>query len=174
MKRTLLMIACGTLLFGAGSANAQSTVGSDGWWGWAVPTLDSQARGNRDARRGNGPPFCRNGRGHPVHGLDWCRAKGWQANWSRTVWEDVILGPRRGDRRIYEQDSLADILGRVVFGRVDSQRRQIGTSAPLQGRWITARGGAQVLQIRAGGIPIAELTDRNGDGRVDIVLLNQP
>ncbi len=30
------------------------------------------AKGN-----GNGPAFCRSGEGHPVHGRQWCRDKGW-------------------------------------------------------------------------------------------------
>ncbi|CAN5333634.1 hypothetical protein BH18GEM1_BH18GEM1_20700 [soil metagenome] len=28
-------------------------------------------------RGGNGPPFCRSGAGHPVHGRRWCLEKGW-------------------------------------------------------------------------------------------------
>lgn len=28
-------------------------------------------------RRGHGPPFCRSGVGHPVHGPAWCLEKGW-------------------------------------------------------------------------------------------------
>jgi hypothetical protein len=175
MKRTLIAlgVAVGLLAGGAETAEAQSRVGDDGWWSWAVPTYESN-RG-RDTRQGQGPPFCRNGRGHPVHGLEWCRAKGWNATWQRTVWDDVVLRiPRERDRRVQRQETLAETLGRVVFGRLDGERRNLGVNAPLEGRWLTARGGAQVLQVRAGGIPIAELTDRNGDGRVDVVLINRP
>jgi hypothetical protein len=55
------------------------------------------------ARRGNGggPPFCRNGQGHPTKGWQWCVDKGWAsaAPYARTTrpaargrWSDVILG----------------------------------------------------------------------------------
>jgi hypothetical protein len=41
-------------------------------------TADAQGRGNGNkAKNGNGPAFCRNGQGHPVHGWEWCRQKGW-------------------------------------------------------------------------------------------------
>ena len=37
---------------------------------------DAQNRGN-GGRNGNGPAFCRNGQGHPVHGWEWCEQRGW-------------------------------------------------------------------------------------------------
>jgi hypothetical protein len=33
--------------------------------------------------------------------------------------------------------------------------------------------GGSVLQLRANGVPLAELTDRNRDGRFDLVLLRR-
>jgi len=33
------------------------------------------AKGN-----GKGPAFCRSGEGHPVHGRQWCRDKGWDVS----------------------------------------------------------------------------------------------
>jgi len=44
---------------------------------------DAQRRGrnangrNGNGPNGNGPAFCRSGAGHPVHGWEWCREKGW-------------------------------------------------------------------------------------------------
>jgi hypothetical protein len=35
----------------------------------------AQGRGNSNAR--GGPAFCRSGAGHPVHGWEWCRQRGW-------------------------------------------------------------------------------------------------
>ena len=131
-----LALAAGLLLAVPQAAAAQSVVGNDGWWEWAVPALEG--RGNQ-GRQGHGPPFCRNGRGHPVHGQAWCQAKGWTATWQRTRWDDVVLRDPRQRRsgRVYEQDTLAEILGRVVFGRVESQRRRVGAGGPLQGRWLS-------------------------------------
>ncbi len=40
-------------------------------------SADAQGRGKEKVKNGNGPAFCRNGQGHPVHGWEWCRQKGW-------------------------------------------------------------------------------------------------
>lgn len=134
-----------------------------------------------DRRRGDGPAFCRSGAGHPVHGREWCRDKGWgvgsdrsPVRWEDRAWEDVILrGPRDRDRRTdtVDRGGLIDILGDVVYGRLVQENRRIGGSQPLTGRWIRPGGVADVLQIRSGGLPVAELSDLDGDGRVDAVLV---
>jgi hypothetical protein len=67
------------------------------------------------ARKGNGggPPFCRNGQGHPTKGWQWCVDKGWgsPAPYARSTRRggrsDAIFGipqaqqqpPARGNRR---------------------------------------------------------------------------
>lgn len=39
---------------------------------------DAQGRGSKtNGGKGGGPAFCRSGEGHPVHGWEWCRARGW-------------------------------------------------------------------------------------------------
>jgi hypothetical protein len=45
---------------------------------WMAGDLSAQGRGNK-SNRGNsgGPSFCRSGAGHPVHGWEWCRQRGW-------------------------------------------------------------------------------------------------
>lgn len=128
-----------------------------------------------------GPPFCRNGEGHPVHGRQWCRDKGFGTDSRRDVrwddrggWGDIILdGPRGTDRRqrTVDQGGLIDVLGDVVFRRVDGERRRLGGSTPLEGRWLMTGDGGRVLQIRSGTVPVAELTDLDGDRKVDLVLV---
>lgn len=138
---------------------------------------DARDRGDR---AGGGPPFCRNGVGHPVHGKQWCRDKGvgGGAVWNDGRLGDIIFGSPRGTDRprrgAVDQGGLMDVLGNVVYGRVDGERRRLGGTAPLEGRWLQPRDGMKVLQIRSGGIPVAELTDVNGDGRVDYTLVPQP
>lgn len=154
---------------------------------------DARSRRDRDRRddrrtdrrdrndRGNGPPFCRNGQGHPVHGQQWCRDKGFGTDrgvvWRNGGLGDIIFGSprdREKERRgALDRGGLMDVLGDVVFGRVDDQRRRLGGSAPLEGRWVQPRDGMRVLQIRSGGVPVAELTDVDGDGRVDYSLVPQ-
>jgi hypothetical protein len=138
--------------------------------------------GRRDDRRDDawyderydrrGPAFCRSGQGHPVHGRQWCRQKGFglgREN-SRDIWGDIIYRDRRYDDRRLSRSTLGDILGSVVLGRFDSYGRQYhGSSGALNGRWLDNRGA--VLQLFMGSTPIARLVDTNRDGRVDSVSL---
>lgn len=76
---------------------------------------DDIFRDRRDAgakaKQGNGPPFCRNGNGHPVHGRQWCVDKGWGLGSDRD-----ILNRRRQERRNPNRNDdrtiLDDVLGR--------------------------------------------------------------
>ena len=122
---------------------------------------------------GKGPKFCRNGQGHPVFGMAWCRQKGWDNTYLRNVgWQDVILRrPRNGAQGTLGQSVLQDVLGRVVLGRFDQQRARLGVSQPLVGRWSDTSNGS-LLNLFAGGLQIAQILDRNRDGRADVVLLN--
>ena len=132
-------------------------------------------RADGNARKGNGPPFCRNGQGHPVHGWGRCVEKGWAGNagWDRESWSDVIFGGRTPSRdtRIGEP-TLGGILGDIVLGRIARFGREAGLSGGVDGRWMPLGGGGSVLQLRMGGVPLAELADLNRDGRAEIVLLN--
>ncbi len=146
------------------------------------------ARGQSGARQGQGPPFCRSGSGHPVHGWQWCVEKGWadrglrdraglhrdDVRWERARWEDVIF--RRdlpgGETRL-EEPGLIEVLGSVILGRLDGERRGNGDAGRMEGRWLGAPDGGSVLQVRAGSTPLAELADTDGDGRVDVVFLTE-
>lgn len=133
----------------------------------------------RDRRSGGGPPFCRSGRGHPVHGMAWCRRKGWDGYgrgpvvWDRRGgWGDIILRNRaryRGSGAI-DRSGLMDILGDVIFGRLARDAR-FGRDDLVTGRWLSPYGRGSVLQVRSGSRPVAELSDVDGDGRVDAVLM---
>jgi hypothetical protein len=125
--------------------------------------------------KANGPKFCQNGEGHPVHGMAWCRQKGYDTGYgayNRVDWRDVVLRrPRDGARqRDLGRGTLQDILGSAVLGRFDRQRSRLGFSQPLYGRWVDSNDGA-VLRLLSGTQPIAQIIDRNRDGRADIVLL---
>jgi hypothetical protein len=190
MRRTIAgaIAACALVLLAPERVEAQA----DGWWDWAaaavyggqeIPTRRGnvaipQARGqSRGAAQGQGPPFCRSGEGHPVHGRRWCAEHGWplgsEGLWRRGTWEDVIFrSPRDRRQGNVDRGGLVETLGQVVFGRVDDHRRRLGASEPLVGRWHVDRAsGATVLQLRSGNRPVAELTDLDGDGRVDLVLI---
>lgn len=132
----------------------------------------------RDRRKGGGPPFCRSGRGHPVHGMAWCREKGWDRYGRGPVWDrrggwgDVILRNRIRYRHggVIDRSGLIDILGDVVFARLARDAR-LGRDDLVAGRWLSPYGRSSVLQVRSGSRPVAELTDVDGDGWVDAVLV---
>ena len=45
--------------------------------------FSAEAKNNKNKAakaNGNGPAFCRSGEGHPVHGRQWCRDKGWDVS----------------------------------------------------------------------------------------------
>ena len=200
MRKALILAAARAMLGFAGSASAQSRGSDASWWPWAggqyesglrgseqgrrnddndrddrgkEKPKDKAARNNRDiesGRNGNGPPFCRSGQGHPTKGMAWCRDKGW-ANWDRASWGDVILRSPRRPASSYDQSTLSDILGRVVFGRLTGYANQLGVRSPIYGRTLDLGRQGSVLQVRVGDVPLAEFTDFNRDGRVDLVLL---
>jgi hypothetical protein len=133
----------------------------------------------RDRRSGGGPPFCRSGRGHPVHGRAWCREKGWDRyDRGRVVWDrrggwgDIILRNRGRYRHggAIDRSGLIDILGDVIFARLARDAR-LGRGDLVSGRWLSPYDRGSVLQVRSGARPVAELSDVDGDGRVDAVLI---
>ncbi|MEO5510323.1 MAG: hypothetical protein ABIV28_06915 [Longimicrobiales bacterium] len=125
-------------------------------------------------KNGPGPSFCRSGAGHPVHGRSWCIDKGFGIGtdrWGRAGWEDVVLGRASSRTGNVSGGGLADILGRVIYGRLVTQSSSFG-SAPLTGRWIQSSSGPLVLQVQSGSQPFAEFVDANRDGRADVVYVN--
>lgn len=133
---------------------------------------DDYYKGRNDGKR-NGPKFCQNGQGHPVHGMAWCREKGWGRGYSlrNTGWGDVILRrPRDVARRDLRRSVLEEILGRSVYGRFDNQRQRLGLNSPLTGQWTDSRDGT-LLNLFSGGVQVARILDRNRDGRADVVLI---
>ena len=143
-------------------------------------------RGRR--ARKNGPPFCRNGAGHPTKGMQWCYDKGYvdrradrryddrrrdrrDDRWERRSIEDIIFGtPRDRDRRTrtVNRSVLDDILGRRAFTDLTSV-----ASGPLTGRWVYPDATSRVLQLRDSRGPLAEMTDFDGDNRVDLFLVDR-
>jgi hypothetical protein len=211
-------LTAGLMLALAVPVSAQTLRQNDsdtGWWPWAGAEWERDRderdrdardreirerddRDDREAKNGNGPPFCRNGQGHPTKGWRWCEEKGWGSNrgraqdilgrdsrrddrdrrdtrddrWGEVSWEDVILRrPTSANRRL-EQQTLRDILGATVLGRLSTHASRLGARGALDGRLVNLSGGS-VLQLRAGGVPLAELTDSNRDGRFDLVLVAQ-
>jgi hypothetical protein len=143
-------------------------------------------RRGRDDRRGRsrgrdaGPPFCRNGEGHPVFGMEWCREKGFGrgGRWGgpdrwRPYDPSGVVFERRPRSGTFGERVLGEILGRVIVDGLVSHRSDLGLGGELEGRWFVPRDRplARVLQVRAGDVPLAELTDLDGDGRADVALL---
>jgi hypothetical protein len=130
-------------------------------------------RGTYNTKNSKGPAFCRSGAGHPVHGRQWCVNKGFGlggSRWDRGNWDVIFRESPRSNMDV-GRSVLSDVLGSVIFNRLDARRQTFGVTQPLWGRWIDAEGRS-VLMVNAGRTPIAELVDSNRDRRVDLVLLN--
>jgi hypothetical protein len=116
-----------------------------------------------------------------VHGRRWCLQKGfglggdrgYGVRWERERWGDVVFGGAwyRTRAEYLEPRALRSVVGGRPYHRLDELRRRMGVHDALVGRWVRPRNGALVLQIRSGSLPIAELSDLNGDGRVDVVMV---
>jgi len=177
---------------------AQQAGGSadGGWWDWALPKVQIQIGQDGGADRQQGkdrsknskgsagsknsgkdvgvPAFCRSGAGHPVHGWQWCVDRSYKMGWSSAALSGATFRGKGKARRGDELDSgsIADVLGREVTKQIEGLARDLGLDGVINGRWAdTDDGGALVLQLRAGNEPLAELTDRNGDGKVDAALV---
>ncbi|MDT8369575.1 MAG: hypothetical protein RQ745_10235 [Longimicrobiales bacterium] len=138
------------------------------WWMPRGPDF----AGNTDGKRGKGPPFCRNGRGHPVHGMEWCADKGW----ARVEWDDVVFreSARSRSEPLLRRPTLSDILGEVILGRLTGEASNRGLDGEIEGQWVGQDDGPSILQLRVGDSPLAELTDMDRDNRADVVLLIDP
>ncbi len=133
----------------------------------------------RVGKKGPGPAFCRNGRGHPVHGWSWCVRKGWagyaparpvRVRWERVWWGRVDLYAPRGVGRLGWVDAHR-FLDRRVLMRLERRRAHMGLRGELVVRWVRDYGGETVVQVRAGGFLMAEMRDQDRDGFADLVLL---
>lgn len=124
------------------------------------------------------PAFCRTGEGHPVFGRSWCVEKGFglgRGGWRRGGIGDIIFRSTPGrDGAILDRSGIEEILGEVILGRVLESSQSGRRGAPLTARWLELEEpGARVLQLRSGGRPLAELTDLDLDGTVDVTLWSE-
>jgi hypothetical protein len=144
------------------------------------------------AKGRGGPAFCRNGHGHPVHGPRWCVAKGFGLG-GRYGYDDrrydrryddyrydrvrdvvIIRAPSERGRRYYDdyhrfdRRELNDLLGDRFYTRLSSHSRSLGYDDPLTGEWFDDDDG-RVITVFAGNRPIADLIDRDRDGRAEDV-----
>ena len=136
-------------------------------------------RYDRVGRRGSGPAFCRNGRGHPTKGWRWCVEKGWagygharanRARWDRVRWGRVDLFAPRGVGRLGWLPAER-FLDRKVVKRLRKHRSRLGLRGGMSARWIRDRGGETVVQVRAGGFLMAEMRDYDRDGFADLIMV---
>ncbi len=124
------------------------------------------------------PAFCRSGAGHPVWGRQWCLDKGFGLGsqrgyvWGRSTIDDIIW--RRTDRDRLDRGGLIDVLGDVVFGRLALHALSLGVTEPIGGVWLVEPDAPRILQVNAGGAPIAELVDLDRDDQVDVLFVVTP
>jgi hypothetical protein len=95
--------------------------------------------------------------------------------WERRHW-DARFYRTSSTYHTLDAHDLRRLLGETTMKRLHHLRERRTHDAyghhddRLVGRWIPGTDAAYVLQVRAGDTPLAELTDYDGDRRVDAVL----
>ena len=114
------------------------------------------------------PTFCQTGAGHPIYGRDWCFERGFRLGreWERDRLTDVRINRNAGNGRM-DRARLQQMLGAPLLQRID----ELGYQEEVLGSWVDTPAGGLVLRINSGNTPIAELADRNRDGRIDVLWL---
>lgn len=144
-----------------------------GWWS-PRPYRPVARRTKRE-----GPPFCRNGRGHPKFGYRWCVEKGFapprRSRWTHRSYGDVVVrhAPARvaRPRATFDVRVMIDLLGPRLYSHITAYSRRHGYRSEPVARWVPMGSRGWVLQVRQDGRPLAELVDIDGDRRVDDVWL---
>jgi hypothetical protein len=126
-----------------------------------------------DEVRSGAPSFCRSGAGHPVWGREWCLQKGFglggdNVRWGRAVDPTTVVF-RRVDDGAITNAVLREVLGDVILNRLAVHAVTLGLVDPLTGLWLgePSGNGSQVLLLRSGDVPVAEIVDVNRDRRAD-------
>ena len=93
---------------------------------WAIGDDDDRDRGRSARGEDRGPPFCRNGEGHPVHGRQWCRDRGFEPS---SV-GDIIFGDSRVDRQ-RDRDGRYDTQHAEFHRALDEHYYELAARRPL-------------------------------------------
>lgn len=97
-----------------------------------------------------------------------------QLRWKRRPAKNIAFRrrPGREEGETFDVEVIIDLTGKRGYRRLQARRKDLGVRGSLEGRWIsTASSGGGVLQVRAGTRPLAELVDRDGDLRVEEILV---
>lgn len=137
--RTLMVAALAAILMAVpATADAQGRgngkKGNDNDRDRDRPELIRRGDHDRDAdrRESRGPEFCRNGQGHPVHGMQWCRDKGFGQD------RDWGILRRDDDRRRYDEYGRGGSYERAhqeFHLRHDRECRMRAAERPLDVEW---------------------------------------
>jgi hypothetical protein len=119
------------------------------------------------------PSFCRSGAGHPVYGRDWCWERGFRLgdDWERDRARELSL--QAPTRRPIDQTLLSEMLGTPLLERLEAIRIGLRLTDPLTGSYAESPLSGRILHVRAGTTIIAELSDRNRDGRAEVLWLRK-
>jgi hypothetical protein len=122
----------------------------------------------RRSNQADAPIFCQNGSGHPTFGRDWCFERGYRLGsaWRRERIRDAAI-KRISRATPVERAQLVEMLGTDLIERIEDGRTELQLEGPLSANWVDSPAGGLVLRIQAGDQPIAELADRNRDGKID-------
>lgn len=114
------------------------------------------------------PDYCYSGDGHPLGGREWCHRRGYPvgAGWVRESGRDFVMERPMAP---INRAALAASIGSDLALELDVQRARFGFSEPLAGSYVATLEYGNVLRVRSGRLQVAEIVDRDRDGRVDAI-----
>ena len=124
----------------------------------------------RMSKRDDAPIFCQNGSGHPAFGRDWCWERGYRlgSEWRRERIRNATI-KRTSRATPIERAQLVEMLGPDLIEQIEDSRTELQLEGQLSASWVESPTGGLVLRIQAGDQPIAEVADRNRDGKIDSI-----
>lgn len=176
MKRAALVMVIGSVLLGAGEADAQRNDRNRGRErddrNGRVERLDPvRAPGRVVARPAYSPDRSYRGGSTRVvyssrrHRPDYVGRGAWvRVDWTRAVRFRPVA--RYGRRAFLNRGELNDLLGRHVVRDIRDAGRSVGLRGALRGHFVYQRHDT-ILVVTMGGNDVAELVDFNGDGFID-------
>jgi hypothetical protein len=83
--------------------------------------------------------------------------------------EDVAVRRPPSGRAPLDRAAIAQQFGAAFADRIERARTDLQLADSVTVRWISTPAGGSVLGFQVGSAQIAEVLDRNRDGRADVV-----
>lgn len=117
------------------------------------------------------PAFCDSGAGHPLYGREWCHERGFRLGdvWQRRSVKDISVQRPPSGGRTLDRAQIAQRYGNRLAQWINEARTGLQLADSVTARWVSTPDGGSILGFQVGSTQIAEVIDRNRDGRAEVV-----